>query len=238
MKRIGILGAMELETALLSANIDGLVKQTKAGFVFLSGTIEGIEVVVAVCGVGKVNAAACTQLMIDMYSVDCIINTGIAGALAENLNPLDIVISSDVTHHDVRPAQLSSVFPFTRFFYADNQLINLAQEACSSRHLTGAYVIGRVASGESFIADDVERVRIREQLQACCVEMEGAAIGQVAYINNIPFVIIRTISDRADSGAALTYKEFEAVAADASARLVLAIIQRLRSSSREDERPA
>lgn len=227
MKRIGILGAMGLETALLSKKIEGLEKETHGSFVFLTGKVSSIEVVLVVCGVGKVNAAACTQAMIDKYQVDCIINTGIAGAIDDRLNPLDLVISAEVTHHDVKPAQLTNLFPFTQFFVADGRLIESAKRACTEADIPGKCLVGRIASGEGFIEDDADRVRIQKQLQAYCVEMEGAAIAQVAYINKVPFVIIRTISDRADSGATMTYEEFKTKAADTSAEIVLAILRDL-----------
>jgi len=227
MKSIGIIGAMNLEVQLISARIEDAVSDTWAMFRFMAGTIGAVNVVTAVCGTGKVNAAACTQAMIDRFNVDCVINTGIAGAICDTLNPLDIVISSDVTHHDVRPAQMRNLFPFTNFFTGNSDLIRLAQKACADLDLPGKYVTGRVVSGESFINDDAEKIRIRDSYQACCVEMEGAAIGHVAYLNSIPFVIIRTISDRADSKAAICYEEFEALAADNSAGIVLSMLKNL-----------
>lgn len=224
MKWIGIIGAIGLETALITEEMTGIKTEQYAMFTFTSGKVGATDVVVSVCGVGKVNAAACTQAMIDKFNVDCIINTGIAGAICDTLNPLDIVISSDVTHHDVRPEQLKGLFPFREFFAGNADLINIAQQACAKSSLPGRYVTGRIVSGESFINAETEKVRIHQSYKASCVEMEGAAIGHVAYLNSIPFVIIRTISDRADSSADMTFKEFVVQAADTSALLVLSML--------------
>lgn len=226
MKTVGIIGAMELEMELVNARAGGS-QETRAMFQYNLGKVSGTNIVSAVCGTGKVNAAACAQVMIDKYEVDAIINTGIAGAICDTLNPLDVVISSDATHHDVRPAQMRNLFPYQDFFSGNKQLVSLAQKACLTLPLPGKFVTGRIVSGESFINDDTEKTRIRETYQACCVEMEGAAIAHVAYLNSIPFVIIRTISDRADSKADFCYKEFEAKAATTSAGIVLAMLNLL-----------
>ena len=227
MKRIGIIAALELEAQLLHSKLKSTQEHIQAGFRFVSGTLGDAEIVLVVCGVGKVNAAACTQLLIDRHQVDCIINTGVAGSICETLSPLDIVISSEVTHHDVQPAQLGNLFPFTRFFSGNADLIHLAQEACASLDLPGKYVLGRIVSGETFIEDDSQRNWIREQFAALCVEMEGAAVGHVAHLNSIPFVIIRTISDAADSGATESFHKFKTKAADTSAALVCAMIHHI-----------
>jgi adenosylhomocysteine nucleosidase len=224
MERIGIIAAMELELRLIEKGMRGRRAESHAMFSFTEGTIGAAEVVLSVCGVGKVNAAACTQAMIDKFAVTAIINTGIAGAICDSLKPLDIVISSDVTYHDVRPARMSRLFPHQPFFAGDPELIALARKACTSLNLPGKCVAGRIVSGESFVNDDAEKMRIRDSYQACCVEMEGAAIGHVAYLNGIPFVIIRAISDRADSQADLTYQEFESIAAGTSAGIVLSML--------------
>lgn len=226
MKKIGIIGAMALEIRGIKEHLVIAGTDNYAGFTFITGSLNGKLIVLTVSGIGKVNAAICTQLMIDHYNVDCIINTGIAGALDSDLRYCDVVISDDVTYHDVNPDQMISCFPNKERFYADQRLINYAIHACDlTRTENWDYKVGRIVSGEQFVADDRKKKQIIKQFDALCVEMEGAAIGHVAYCNRVPFVVIRSISDSADQNASMDYETFEKVSANISSLLVIQMIR-------------
>ncbi|WLR42982.1 5'-methylthioadenosine/adenosylhomocysteine nucleosidase [Bacillus carboniphilus] len=228
MKKIGIIGAMQVEIDLLINKVQNLTKFTYAGFPFYHGELFSNEIIITNSGVGKVNAAACTQLLIDQFSVYSIINTGIAGSLDEAVKIYDVVISSDVTHHDVRVEQKKNLFPFQETFQADKQLIELALQTCAYLKLNSTYHLGRIVSGESFIEDIEEKTRIVKNYAPACVEMEGSAIAQVAHINKVPFVIIRSISDNADENTTLDYKKYEEMAANQSAQIVLGMLSEMK----------
>ena len=217
---------MDLEIKQIRDNMDCISHTKVAGFDFYTGDIEGRHITLTCCGVGKVNAAACTQILIDKYQVDCIINTGIAGGLHEEVKICDLVISDNVTHHDVRKAQMRSCFPFKEYFAGDDRLIKAAIGACEATNIKNLkYHRGRIVSGECFVEDAALKKRIVEGFSPHCVEMEGAAIGHVAHLNDIPFVVIRSISDNADDEATMSYKAFEKIAAEISAAVVLNMIE-------------
>lgn len=228
MKNIGIIGAMDLEIELLKNKIVIRRRENIAGFDFYIGSIDNKNIIITCCGVGKVNAASCTQILIDRFNVDSIINTGIAGGLHESVKICDVVISNNVTHHDVRKTQMESCFPYKDCFEANENLIETALRACELHQRENwNYHIGRIVSGESFIEDSkVKEVLIRDYAPHC-VEMEGSAIGHVAHINNVPFVIIRSISDNADEEATMSYRTFESIAANKSAEIAFSMIQML-----------
>lgn len=223
MKKLGIIGAMQIEIDLLKDKIEILETFTLAGFPFYSGVLYGKEIVLARCGVGKVNAAACTQILINRFHVDCIINTGIGGSLNKEVGICDLVISSDVTHHDVRKAQMKNLFPFQETFTANKVLIDLAIRACHSKGKK--YHHGRIVSGECFVESGELKDVLIKNYSASCVEMEGSAVGHVAFINNIPFLILRCISDNADEEATNSYESFEEIAGNLSALIVAEIIR-------------
>lgn len=228
MKIIGIMGAMDLEIKLLRDKMNVSNNEKIAGFNYYIGEIEKNPVILTCCGVGKVNAASCTQILIDRYGVNCIINTGIAGGLHNNVKICDIIISDNVTYHDVRKIQMKSYFPYKEFFNGDKELIELALSACKLNNNSDFnYHLGRIVSGESFVADDNLKKKIVEEYSPHCVEMEGAAIGHVANINDIPFVIIRSISDNADNEAIMSYEKFEKISAENSANIVLNMLKML-----------
>ncbi|MDX5475209.1 MAG: 5'-methylthioadenosine/adenosylhomocysteine nucleosidase [Bacillaceae bacterium] len=225
MKKIGIIGAMQLEIDLLLEKIELRKEYEIAGFPFLTGVINGKEIVVTRCGVGKVNSASCTQILINKFDVNCIINTGIAGSLREDVGVCDIVISTDVTHHDVRKAQMKNLFPFQETFSACEELKNLAQKICELKNIN--HHCGRIVSGESFVKEKMVKDTLIKEYSPACVEMEGSSIGHVSYINKIPFLIIRCISDNADEHASTSYEEFEEIAGKQSASVVLEMIKAL-----------
>jgi adenosylhomocysteine nucleosidase len=224
---IGIIGAMQVEIDLLLQQMVVIEEKRFAGFPFVIGHIEGRKAIITRCGVGKTNAACCTQILIDKFQVTSIIHTGIAGSLRHDVGIGDIVISSDVTHHDVARNQMKHLFPFQETFLANSKLIELARTACPSVALKSRIHVGRIVSGECFVSDAEVRDRIISLHSPHCVEMEGAAIGHVAHINQVPFVVIRSISDNADEAASNTYESFEEIAAQQSASIVIEMISRM-----------
>ena len=229
MKKLGIIGAMDFEVQTLKDRIENLTVTEKAGTEYYEGTLQGLPVVVVKCGIGKVNAAIGTQILCDYFGVTHIVNTGIAGSLCAEQNIGDMVVSSDVWHHDFDCVAFG--YPMCRIpgmpqsFAADENMIVLAQQAAEQ---TGSTVrIGRIASGDQFVADPQLKTQIIERTQALCTEMEGAAIAQTAYRNGIPFVILRCISDKADNSAEMDYPSFEAMAAQRCAQVAMALAHAL-----------
>lgn len=230
MKKIGIIAAMDEELALLLKEAG--YKGKADGFI--ECTLEGKAVVLAKCGIGKVNAALMTQRLISECKVDCIINTGIAGAMEKSLNVLDIVVSNDAVYHDFDVTGFGyKVMEIPRmktsFFKADDFLIENA--LCSFKALEneeafkGKKILkGRVASGDQFICDTKKKDYIQSISGAYCVEMEGAAIAHTCHVNNIPYVIIRCMSDKAEEDSLKTEIFNEKRAGKLSAQLVLRML--------------
>lgn len=217
MTKLGIIGAMSIEVESLKESIRGLTGSVHAGMTFYEGKLEGLDVVVVVCGVGKVNAALCVQVLRDCYQVTHIVNTGVAGSLCAQLDIGDFVVSKDAMYHDFncsplnyKPGQVPGMSVLA--FPADETLINYAYTAAQNVHKDHVR-IGRVASGDQFVCEKNQKQRIIDLTGALCTEMEGTAIAQAAWRNEVPFVIIRAISDKADDSAQMDYPVFEAIAA-------------------------
>lgn len=211
---IGIIGAMDEEVEQITAAMDVRREEVKAEMTFRAGALSGRDAVVVRSGIGKVNAAVCTQILVDDFHVDSVINTGIAGALKPQIHMADIVISSDVLHHDMdatgfgyAPGQIPRMD--TLSFAADPRLVRLAQECCAEAVPQAGVHVGRIVSGDQFISDQSVKEQICRNFDGYCTEMEGAAIAQAAYLNHVPFVIIRSISDQADDCATMDYPAFE-----------------------------
>lgn len=223
MNTIGIIGAMDIEIEGIKSITNVISVKNIAGMNFALGSLEGKNVVIAQCGVGKVNAAVCTQIMADMYGVDCVINVGVAGGLAKGLEIGNVVISSDVCQHDMDVTGLGysvGVIPDmeTSLFEADEAMIDAARKALMECGIKG--MIGRVAGGDVFVCSNELKDKISNTFGACCCEMEGGAIAQVCYLNKLPFVIIRAISDSADDSGSMDYPEFKKLAAENSQRIL------------------
>lgn len=225
MKKIGIIGAMELELEALKEKMQIIRKEEKASMEFLEGTLNGTDVVIVRSGIGKVNAALCTQILCDLFEVTHIINTGVAGSLKNEINIGDIVVSTDALHHDVDVGVFG--YPLGEVpqmgclaFPADEKLTGLAVECCKEVNPDIAVYSGRIVSGDQFISDKQVKETIISNFGGFCVEMEGASIAHAAYLNHVPFVIIRAISDKADDSAEMDYPTFERAAAAHSAALV------------------
>ena len=232
IKKIGIIGAMEEEVTALKEKLTDMELLQKASMNFYSGKLNGMEAVVVRSGIGKVNAAVCTQILADIFQVDAVINTGIAGSLKTEINIGDIVISTDTLQHDMDATGFGyepGVIPQmdVSCFQADEKLLEKAVTACRAVVPEIQVFTGRIVSGDQFISDRTVKERIVKQFDGMCTEMEGAAIAQAAYLNQIPFVIIRAISDKADDSATVDYPAFERQAIAHSVALVDNFIKRL-----------
>lgn len=230
MSKIGIIGAMELEVEQLKAEMTDTKIITKAGMEFHEGCLNGASVVVVRCGIGKVNAALCVQILADVFQVTHVINTGVAGSLNAKLDIGDILISKDALYHDMNVTifgyQLGEVPQMGfREFQADEHLASLAKEICEKVNPDINVMFGRVVSGDQFISSKEVKERLISVFHGDCTEMEGAPIAHGAYLNGIPFVIIRAISDKADDSAEMDYPTFEAAAAKHSAALVKELVR-------------
>lgn len=234
MRRIGIIGAMEAEVAALKEKMTDVEITRKASMEFYAGTLEGKKVVVVRSGIGKVNAAVCTQILADEFQAEVVINTGIAGSLNAKINIGDIVISTDLVHHDMDAVafgypvgQVPQMEAFS--FQSDEALRKIAVQACREVNPDIDVYEGRIASGDQFVADQSVKDNIVKNFDAYAVEMEGAAIAHTAYLNNIPFLVIRAISDKADGSAQMDYPAFEAMAIEHSVKLTLRILKDIQS---------
>jgi adenosylhomocysteine nucleosidase len=227
---LGIIGAMDEEVSRLKEVMEDVSISSKACMDFYRGRLSGKEVVVVRSGIGKVNAGICTQILVDDFNVDAVINTGIAGSLNANIDIGDIVLSTDALQHDmdatgfgydlgVIPRMESSVF------VADERLRKIAKEGCEKVNPDISVFEGRVVSGDQFVSDKAKKDYILKNFNGFCTEMEGAAIAQAAYLNRIPFLIIRAISDKADDSATEDYPTFEAKAIAHSVNLVEEIVK-------------
>lgn len=232
MKKLGIIGAMTVEVETLKNQMENLTETEKSGMTFYEGMLLQTPVVVVVCGVGKVNAALCVQVLCDCFGVTHIVNTGVAGSLCAELDIGDFVISRDAIYHDfdcqvINPNYTVGQVPGlpVRTFAADEVLIAKALQA--SEVLPGKAMVGRIASGDQFVAEKSRKEKIVADTNALCTEMEGAAIAHAAWRNNVPFVIIRAISDKADDSAQMDFPTFEAIAAKACAILTQKLAQLL-----------
>ena len=223
MKKLGIIGAMDVEVATLKENMTDKTVHLVTGSEYCEGKLDGLDAVVVQCGVGKVNAALCAQILINCFGVTHIVNTGIAGSLNAKLDIGDFVISSDAVYHDMDATNFG--YPMCQVpglpvlaFQADQMLMDAALLAAEQAH-PGHVTVGRVATGDQFVADKQLKNKIIENTGAFCTEMEGAAIAHTAWKNGVPFVIIRAISDKADDSAQMDYPTFEAAAAKRCAQV-------------------
>ena len=237
MKKLGIIGAMEVENKIIldALKAEGQIKETKAGgTVYYEGKLGSLQVVLARSGVGKVNAALCAQRMIIQFGADFIVNSGIAGAVGKGLGVLDVVVSSDAVYHDMdasawgyKVGQIPQMDIYS--FEADKKMLEAIQNIFPELPEAKGHklAVGRVASGDQFVADKGLKARIIENCDPLCVEMEGAAVAHACHLSGVPFVIIRTLSDMADDNEETTYIFNEETAAHLSGAIMLAIIKRL-----------
>lgn len=229
---LGIIGAMDEEVVKIKEHMTQVENKKIASMEFWKGKVKEREVVVVRSGIGKVNAAICTQIMADVYHVDAVINTGIAGSLNADINIGDIVLSTDAVEHDMDAVTfgypLGQVPRMDTFsFKADERLRKIAKETCLRVNPDVEVFEGRVVSGDQFVSDKAKKEWLIENFAGYCTEMEGAAIAHAAYLNDVPFLIIRAISDKADDSASVDYPAFEAKAIEHSVNLLLALCETL-----------
>jgi len=229
LRKVGIIGAMEVEVETLKRDMKPDHVVEKAGMEFYDGILNGMPVVVVRSGICKVNAAVCTQILIDDFKVDGIINTGVGGSLNADINIGDIVISTDVVHHDVNAVEfgyaLGQIPQMKVFsFPADEDFAEKAKAACGRVNPDIKVWRGRVCSGDQFVSSQEQKEAIIKAFHGYTTEMEGAGIAQTAYLNHVPFIIVRAISDKADNSAYVDYATFEKKAAEHSIRLVEALM--------------
>lgn len=232
MKKIGIIGAMDEEVAILKSRLQDPVVKTIASMEFCEGKLQGKDVVVVRCGIGKVNAAVCTQVLADLYQVEAVINTGVAGSLRNEIDIADIVLSTDTIQHDMDATAFGYGYGMiprmeNSIFEADTNLLELAKAVCTELLPEVGVHIGRVVSGDQFVSDNGKKEWLVEKFEGYCTEMEGAAIAHTAYLNQIPFLIIRAISDKADNSAHMSYTDFEHIAIENGVKLLEGLLARI-----------
>lgn len=228
MNVIGIIGAMEEEVAILKDKIKNLEEIKIAHVIFYKGNLEGKDIILTQSGIGKVNVAISTTLLINQFEPDLIINTGSAGALDKSLNVGDVVVSDMVAYHDADARafgyQLGQIPQMPAQFVADKALINKAIEAIEQQQINAK--TGLIVSGDSFIGTSEQRMAIKTNFpQAMAAEMEATAIAQTCYQFNMPFIITRAISDLADGDAGITFEAFLEKAAISSSEIVVHLIK-------------
>lgn len=228
---IGIIGAMSEELEILLKDMSLEKSETKANMTFHQGKLWGKDVVAVVCGIGKVNAAVCTQILISEYKIDNIINVGVAGGIGKDIYPGDVVIADSLIQHDVdttvfgdRHGQIPRLDTFD--FKCDSKLIEIAQQACKDLSEIKSFT-GRIVTGDQFIAS-IEKIQwLALEFEAFACEMEGGSIAHVCYLNQIPFVVIRSISDNANNGAHMDFQKFVPIGVRNSTTILKAMIEKM-----------
>ncbi|PAB58854.1 5'-methylthioadenosine/adenosylhomocysteine nucleosidase [Anaeromicrobium sediminis] len=231
MKKFGIIGAMDEETIIIKEKMEVKNSTEMAGMTFHEGIFCNKDVVLVRCGIGKVNAAICTQILISNFKVDTIINTGVAGAVDSELNIGDVVISKDVLEHDFDVTNFGGYklgqIPRmdTWIFGADEKLIEAATKARNDMEYKTK--VGRVLSGDVFVACKDKKAFLWNEFGGLCTEMEGASIGHTCHVNKVPFLVIRSISDKANGEATDNFGEFVNNAAKNSMKMLEGILNSL-----------
>ena len=235
--KLGIIGAMDVEVAALKNSMENVTVHSRTGMTFYDGQLEGLEAVVVQCGVGKVNAAMCTQILCACFGVTHIVNTGVAGSLCAELDIGDLVISRDAMYHDfdcsvINPNYCVGQVPGMSVlaYPADEALAKVAFAAAESVN-PGHTRMGRVASGDQFVCGKEQKAYIIAHTGALCTEMEGAAIAHTAWRNEVSYVVVRAISDKADDSAEMDYPTFEAIAAQRCASVTMELARKLKSAN-------
>ncbi|WP_297488412.1 5'-methylthioadenosine/adenosylhomocysteine nucleosidase [uncultured Cetobacterium sp.] len=230
--QIAIIGAMDSEIKNLLTQMKDVTVETNASVTFHKGLLNNKKVIVFKSGIGKVNAAMSTTMALEKYDIDKIIFTGVAGAVNNKLNIADIVISKDLVQYDydttVFGTKLGMVPGSTNGrFIPNKELINIAKKSADKILINHKAYIGTIATGDQFIADKVKVKSLQDNFNAMAVEMEGASVAQVANLYNVPFVVIRSMSDKADGSAHMNYNEFEQIAADNSVKIVKEMLNQI-----------
>ena len=232
--RIGILGPTEREIMPFISKISNKKLSEHAMLKFYSGMYEDVEVVSVFCGICKVNAAIATQILISKFEVTHIVLTGVAGALSSELEIGDTVISSEVAYHDVANEILTEYHPWMKdiYFRPDGELLKLCEDISKTLSSTSKCHSGRIITGETFVTHN-EREGLIENFNPLCVDMESASIAHTCYVNNIPFIVIRSMSDNADESGLETFENNMEMAALNSIKLVEELIKKLGESKKQ-----
>ena len=225
MKKIAVIGAMPSELADIRLMLGETEIKRISGFDFYINEYKGNKIINACCGIAKVNAALCTQVMIDNFSPDYVINAGVAGGMNTAVKVCDIVISTEVLPHDLDPHFLADYPPYCAVFKADDKIMDTAEKVCGEFSVNSFR--GRIVSGEQFISDSAVKAAIQEKFAPYAVDMESAAVGHCCFLNEMPFASIRCISDNADDEGAMSFDEFEKIAAKRVAEIVLRMTELL-----------
>lgn len=233
MRKYGIIGAMEEEVEMLKGEMKNVKTTVLAGMTFCEGILWNHPAVVVRSGIGKVNMAICTQILIDLFHVEALINTGVAGGLYSELSIGDIVLSSEAMQHDMDATgfgyQKGEIPRMdTYIFKADEELIKVAKEACETVNSDIHCFVGRVVSGDQFIQSSEKKEQLIRDFGGYCAEMEGASMAQVAFLNQVPFLVIRAISDNADDSAQMSYEQFEQQAIIHTMKLLAAMFLKMK----------
>lgn len=226
---IGIISAMDEELAILLKDMDVTEKKVKANMTFHKGKLWGKDVVAVVSGIGKVNAAICAQILISEYNVGTIINVGVAGGIGMDIYPGDVVVAENLVQYDMdttafgdKHGQIPRLDTFD--FKCDENLVSVCTKACDEIEGFNTF-LGRIVSGDKFVAS-VDTIKwLEEEFDAKAVEMEGASIAHVCYLNNVPFVVIRSISDNANNGAHMDYEKFTPIAVKNSTKILKRMLE-------------
>ncbi|WP_367923933.1 5'-methylthioadenosine/adenosylhomocysteine nucleosidase [uncultured Ruthenibacterium sp.] len=209
MKKIGLLGAMPEEIEKLYLQMENRRQHMCGGVTFYEGTLSGKSVVLCCAGMGKAQAAAAVQLLITSFGADAIVFSGIAGNMSSRVGIGDVVIGGTVVYHDGEPRMFAQSYPHLEEFHSDASLVAAAEKACSENNIS--YIVGKIATGDCFVGDSATKQSIAAKCAPDCVEMEGAAVAHIAAKNDVPFVILRAMSDNADENAfeTLVVKQFD-----------------------------
>lgn len=228
---LGIIAAMSEELEILLKDMEVKSKDTKANMTFHKGTLWGQEVVAVVCGIGKVNAAVCTQILASEYNVSSVINVGVAGGIGKDIYPGDVVIAENLVQYDMDTTafgdpmgQIPRMDTFD--FKCDAKLVEIAKAACDEASDFKTFS-GRIVSGDMFVASLDKIQWLEKEFGALACEMEGASIAHVCYLNNIPFVVVRSISDNANNGAHMDFEKFTPIGVKNSTFILKTMLEKL-----------
>ncbi|QQK07875.1 5'-methylthioadenosine/adenosylhomocysteine nucleosidase [Miniphocaeibacter halophilus] len=223
IKTIGIVSALSSEIRAFKDIISNIEEKKIGKHLFYLGDYENKKIIFTDSGVGKVNAAITTQILINEFKPDFIINTGIAGGLNKELNHTDLVIANELVYHDFDSGLLEKYSPYVKSFKVEDKYLEIARKVLENKK----YFEGLVITGDQFITDSFKKEELIRDFNAYCVEMEGAAIAHTAYLNNVSFIVIRCISDLADDDGDDDYDDFEIIAAEKASKFTLEFIKKL-----------
>lgn len=231
--KIGIIAAENEEMLAIKNIMEEISEEKFFNLTFYSGNIHNRECVLVECGVGKVNAARTTQILIDNFSIDYIINVGSAGSITPELNVQDIVIGKELVQYDFDITQIGDyekgeICDVGKYFYSDERLIKLCEQTIDEmKNREFKIKIGRIGSADIFFADSEKAKEVRKEFGMECLEMEGAAIGQVCFLDKIPFLVIRGISDTPNGNNKIDFHTYLKIASKQAAEILESLISKI-----------